>query len=364
MNRANFKTCYNRSVSPFLHIQMEQRRWVTSSLLSGLVIWVCYEMGLWVIPFITALVLAYAFHVPAMKLSQALRVSMTFSAMFIVFGIISFLSLFTLFLIPLLKSATIIMMHNLPDMLRTFQEYVNNTFHNFVAYFGVEKNFDVNIIFNEYFRTFILNLPNRILDFIGTGITAIYSIVFVFMTPVVTFYLLKDWEKFEASFAGLLHKFASQSFIEILNSINSKLGLYIRGQVVVCAILAIIYTFGLLCIGVNRFLVCGIISGMLAIVPFFGGLMGLLITFATSLNCFSSPYQYFLIVLLYLVVPFVDSNFITPKFIGKSTGIQPVWLIFSICACASVLGMIGIFISVPAAVILSTACKECIKRVK
>ena len=202
------------------------------------------------------------------------------------------------------------------------------------------------------------------LGFIGTGIAAIYSVVFIFMTPVITFYLLKDWEKLAASFAKLLHKFASQSFIEILTSINSKLGLYIRGQVVVCAILAIIYTFGLLCIGVNRFFVCGIISGMLAVVPFFGGLMGLLLTFATSINCFSSTYQYSLLVLLYLVVPFVDSNVITPKFIGKSTGIQPVWLILSICACASVLGMPGIFISVPAAVILSTTCKECIKRVK
>ena len=69
-----------------------------------------------------------------------------------------------------------------------------------------------------------------------------------------------------------------------------------------------------------------------------------------------------MVVALYLVIPFMDSNFITPRLIGKSTGIQPVWLLFSICACLSILGTVGIFISVPMAVVLSTVCKECVKK--
>ena len=119
---------------------------------------------------------------------------------------------------------------------------------------------------------------------------------------------------------------------------------------------------GLLYIGVDRYIVCGIVSGLLSIAPFFGPLIGLLTTLATSLDTFSDAYQYALTIILYLLIPFLDSNFITPRFIGKKTGIQPVWLLFSICASVSILGTMGIFISVPMAVILSTACKEFAKK--
>ena len=193
--------------------------------------------------------------------------------------------------------------------------------------------------------------------------TLIYIVMFVFITPIITFYLLKDWIKFETSFVALLDKFASPTFISIIKPLNSKLGSYIKGQIVVCLILASAYTIGLYVIGIERFFVCGLISGMLAIAPFFGALIGALTTFATSLNGLHH-HQYFLLLSLYLLIPFLDSNFITPRFIGRSTGINPVWLLFSICICTSVLGATGIFISVPTAVIISCLCKECVKRYK
>ena len=320
-------------------------------------------MGQWIIPFITALVISYAFHVPSLRLSKLCRISSVFSAAIIVFGLVSLFSLFTVFLIPTLKNAIVILMQKLPYILHTFPIYINDTLHKLLSNFGFDYNVNYSSVFTEYINTFALNLPKHIFGFIDTGMTLIYIVMFVFMTPIITFYLLKDWIKFETSFVALLDKFASPTFISIIKPLNSKLGSYIKGQLVVCLILASAYTTGLYVIGIERFFVCGLISGMLAIAPFFGALIGALTTFATSLNSLQN-HQYFLLLSLYLLIPFLDSNFITPRFIGRSTGINPVWLLFSICICTSVLGATGIFISVPTAVIISCLCKECVKRYK
>ena len=335
---------------------------IINSLLLFAFCLLCYEMGQWTIPFIIALVLAYAFHIPLKKISKKLHLSNTYSATIIVLFILSLVSIFTVFLIPLLKNATVILVQKLPDLLQTFPDSINTTLHNAVASLGIDKNFDIGTVFKKYLIELTTDWPNHMLNFINTGVTLVYIIMFVFMTPVITFYLLKDWNKIEISFNAILNKVASKTVISILQSINYKLGAYIKGQLLVCIILSILYTVGLFFIGVDQYIVCGIFSGTLSIAPFFGPFIGLLTTLAMALDTFTFSHQYILTICLYVAIPFMDSNFITPKFIGKSTGIQPVWLLFSICATVSVLGTMGIFISVPMAVVLSTVCKEIVKR--
>ena len=342
--------------------QKSKSKYVVNALIGFVSVYVCYKMGQWIVPFVIALIFAYAFHVPMIKLSKGLHISSTFASSIIVLGIISFLIIFSIFLIPLLKNAMLIIAQKSPAIVREIPEYLNTNLHAIFSIIGIQKEFDVGAIFNEYISAFAINLPRHILGFIDTGMTLIYLIMFVFMTPILTFYLLKDWEKIENSFAVLLRKITSNSVIYVLSQVNIKLGAYIRGQLIVCLILSIIYSTGLFFIGVDRYIVCGIISGMLAIAPFLGSILGLITTLATSLNGLHCAYQYVAIIAIYLVIPFVDSNFITPRFIGRSTGIQPVWLIFSICACVSILGTAGIFISVPMAVIISTVCKEIVKK--
>ncbi len=336
-------------------------KWISSSLIIAGIVWLLYQMGQWIVPFVIAFILAYAFHVPSKKLEKILHISATLSSIIIVLGLIAFVSLFTVFLAPLLKNATMIIIQKLPIIIRELPAHINENLHSLFAILGIDRSFDTGAIFNEYLSKFALNLPKHIFGFIDTGMTLMYVVMFAFMTPIITFYLLKDWEKVENSFVSLLNKCASPSVISVLHPINAKLGAYGKGQLIVCLILAFAYSLGLLFIGVERYIVCGIISGMLAVAPFFGAIIGLVTTLATSLDCLHS-YQYIMVVALYLVIPFIDSNFITPRLIGKSTGIQPVWLLFSICACLSILGTVGIFISVPMAVILSTVCKECVKK--
>lgn len=337
-------------------------RTINNIILFSLIGILLYSMGEWVIPFIIALILAYAFHVPTQKLSEKLHISLSFSAGIIVLLFLTFVAIFTIFLLPIFKNALSILTINLPNLLQSFPNFINEFCKNIFQKFNIDISFDIGTIVKNAILELTSDLPNYIANFVNTGLTLVYIIMFLFMTPIITFYLLKDWDKIEKFFTEFLKRIFSKSMIDIIKQINTKLGLYIKGQLIVCTILSCLYILSLLFLGVNKYFVCGLLSGILSIAPFFGPFIGLLTTLAISIDNFSHFYQYLLVVCIYLIIPFIDSNFITPKYIGKKTGIQPVWLLFSICSAVSILGTVGIFISVPIAVIFSTLCKELIKR--
>ncbi len=337
-------------------------KFINNTILFSLIGILLYFMGQWVIPFIVALILAYAFHVPAQKLSKKLGSSSSLSAGIIVLLFLTFVSLFAIFLLPIFKNALVTLTTNLPHLLQNFPNVINEFFRNILQKFSLDVMFDIGAILKNAIMELTSDLPNYITNFVNTGLTLVYIIMFLFMTPIITFYLLKDWEKIDKFFSGFLKKIFSEYGINIVREINIKLGLYAKGQLIVCGILSCLYILSLFLIGVNKYFVCGILSGILSIAPFFGPFIGLLTTLAISIDSFSYFYQYMITICIYLIIPFIDSNFITPRYIGKKTGIQPVWLLFSICSAVSILGTVGIFISVPIAVIFSTVCKELIKK--
>jgi putative permease len=182
------------------------------------------------------------------------------------------------------------------------------------------------------------------------------------MTLIITFYFLKDWRKLEDFLHTSLKKLVSNSVIEIIGDINNKLAAYIKGQLLICCILSVFYGVSLYFTGIKEYIVCGLFSGCLSCAPFFGPVIGLLVTLAMAIDDYVSVLQYVFTCCLYIVIPLLDSNFLTPRFIGKSTGIHPIWLLFSICVTISVLGTCGILISVPIAVTLSTVCQNAFKK--
>jgi predicted PurR-regulated permease PerM len=202
-------------------------------------------------------------------------------------------------------------------------------------------------------------VPAYLINILNTGATILYSTVFVIMTPIVTFYLSKDWDKINKSFYSIIRKYTESKTVEIvIQKINRNLILYVNGQLTICTILAIFYTIFLFFVGVKEYIACGILSGFLSFAPFIGPCIGFAITIAVSVDCLQTIMQYILITALYVSVPFVDSYFLTPKLIGHKVGIKPFWILFAVSASTSILGTIGVFLAMPLAVIFSTILKE------
>jgi putative permease len=320
-------------------------------------------MGQWLIPFGIALILAYALHAPTKTLSLKLNISPSLSAGILVLALVSAFGFFAIFMIPLLKNAIIVLINKIPKLIEYAPGFINRIAKSVFQTLGLERTFNIESELEKYISMFTSDFPIYLLNFLNRGMTLIYVIMFVFMTPILTFYLLKDWNKIEEYIQLFLKKISSPTTTDIFSGINTKLAAYIKGQLIICIILSVLYSVSIYLIGTNEFIICGIFSGFLSFAPFFGPFLGFLTTVTMSIDDFLYGYQYTLLCCLYVVIPFLDSNFITPKLIGKKTGIHPFWILFSICATMSILGTIGIFISVPMAVVLSAICKEIVKKI-
>ncbi len=314
-------------------------------------------MGQWTIPFIVSIVLAYCFHYPANQLSIRFNLSSATSSGIIVSLLVTVCSLIGIFILPLIQKSAIVLLNKISILVNTVSaDSINSTIHDALKKIGIDQPIDIGTSIQNYTRTIISNVPRYLLKFIYTGKSVIYVIIFMFMTPIITFYLLRDWNKFVRYSKVLLRKLTSPTVLALIQNINNRLAEYIRGQLSLCCVLSVIYCILLTIIGVNESVVCGLFTGMISIIPFFGPFIGLGVTLAMCLNDFT-PYQYFFTILTYLAILLTDSNYLTPKFIGEKLGISPFWMMFSICATTSVLGTAGLFLAVPLTVIFATISK-------
>lgn len=331
-------------------------------LLISFAFFVFYCMGQWLAPFLIALILAYALHAPTKQLAAKFKISQALSSGIFVLALISAFVFFMIFMVPLLKNTVLLLINKLPKIMSSLPALFDDSIQKFLNLLGISKTITLESELEKYFSTFTSDLPTYLFNFLNTGVTLVYIIMFAFMTPILTFYLLKDWNKIEEYSKKIIDRLSSKTAKNIFLNINSVLGQYVKGQLTICCLLSVFYCLGLCFIGTKEFIVCGLISGILAFAPFFGPLLGFITTLTMSIDDFNFSYQYLLLCCIYVTIPFLDSNFITPRLIGRKVGIHPFWILFSICATVSLLGTIGIFISVPVAVTLSTVCKEFAKK--
>jgi predicted PurR-regulated permease PerM len=283
---------------------------------------------------------------------------MATSAGIIVLLLIAIVAIFGTFFVPLAKNATVVLIQKMPVLLQTLPDYINDVLNNASKMIGLERTFDIGGEFKRYVSEIAMNLPSYVPNFIDTGKTLVYVVIFTLMTPILIFHMLKDWPQIEKTFHTMLTKIAPAAVGDVIEVLNKKLGAYVKGQLLVCCVLSVIYSTSLWIIGADQYMFCGIFSGLISVAPFFGPLLGLFTTLAMSWDEFAFTYQYVATLSAYVVIPLLDSNFLTPRLIGRFTGIKPVWLLFSIGATISILGVAGIFLAVPTAVVMSTVCKE------
>ena len=329
------------------------------SFFAGL-FFILYIMGKWSIPFAVSLVLAYCFHYPANQISVRLKVSTAISSGIIVVLLVTVCTLVGIFIIPLMQKAAIVLLQKISILVNnTSPELINETIQEFLKKIGIHQLVNIGESVQNYIRSVVANVPKYLISFINTSKSIIYTLMFMFMIPIITFYLLRDWNKFVRYAKILLRKLTSPNIVILIQNINNRLAEYIKGQLSLCVVLSVVYSMLLTIIGANESIICGLFSGMISIIPIFGPFIGLGTTLAMNIND-SSAYQYLFIILTYLTIMFVDSNYLTPKFIGEKLGISPFWMLFSICATMSLFGTAGLFLAVPLTVIFATISRHII----
>ncbi|MDE0522524.1 MAG: AI-2E family transporter [Boseongicola sp.] len=175
-------------------------------------------------------------------------------------------------------------------------------------------------------------------------------LVLIVVVPVVAFYLLYDWDRIVTKIDSLLPLDHAPTIRRIASDIDKTMAGFVRGQGTVCLILGIYYAVALMLVGLNFGLVVGAVAGVLTFIPYVGALVGGALAIGLALFQFWGDWLWILLVYaIFQSGQFVEGNILTPRLVGSSVGLHPVWLIFSLSAFGALFGFVGLLVAVPVA---------------
>ncbi len=195
----------------------------------------------------------------------------------------------------------------------------------------------------------------------GAALISVISLIIV--TPVVAFYMLLDWEKMIATIDGLVPLRYRDTVRELAREIDKAMAGFLRGQSLVCLFLGAWYGIGLTLIGLNFGLLIGLTAGLLSFIPYVGSLTALVLSSAVAIVQDWPRWQLFALALVvFLTGQFLEGNILSPKLVGDSVGLHPVWLIFALLAFGSLFGFTGLITAVPLAAATGVVLRFAVKR--
>lgn len=297
-------------------------------------------------PFIVSFIIAYFLH-PTISRIERIGISRPIATLGIMSLFFASMGLIFLFVAPALYSELLMLINKLPEYIHFAQEELvpklstlaNKISPDLMA--TVTKNIGN---FSSHALTFFLKLSSNILN---SGVTLVNILSLIFITPIVTFYTLRDWKKITVSLERLYPPRYATTIHEQILHIDQTLSGYLRGQINVCLILSVFYVLALSLIGIEFSLFVGIISGMLVFIPYVGVMVGLTISCIIAFLQYGDLFHMLLITAIFVIGQVMEGFFITPKLVGDKVGLHPVWIIFGMLAGGSLFGFTGVLLAIP-----------------
>jgi predicted PurR-regulated permease PerM len=192
------------------------------------------------------------------------------------------------------------------------------------------------------------------------NVRSLFNLVsLMLVTPLVTFYMLVDWHPSLDKLDVWLPRDHAPAIRRLAGEIDNAVSAFIRGQGVVCLILAFFYALSLSAVGLEYGLLVGIATGVLAFVPFVGWALGLLTALALALVQFwPDVMKIGMVALVFLVGQGLDAGFLSPKIVGSRIGLHPVWLLLALFVFSYLFGFVGALVAVPVAAALAVVVRH------
>lgn len=194
----------------------------------------------------------------------------------------------------------------------------------------------------------------------GVAIIDILSVIFI--TPIVAFYLLRDWDRLVETVDGWLPRPYLETIREQARAVDRTLAGFVRGQATVCLSLGVFYAVALTAAGLSFGLVIGLITGILSFIPFVGSLVGFVASVGLALFQFDELWRVGLVAGIFFFGQAIEGNILTPKLVGDKVGLHPVWVMFALLAGGALFGFVGVLLAVPVAAVIGVLTRFCLQR--
>lgn len=305
-------------------------------------------------PFLVGALLAYLGD-PLVDRLESWKFSRTASVTVVFLTICLALILFFLFLVPILETQT----QRLFDKIPQYLEWGVNVLAPYLQErFGV----DPGVLEVDYLKGMITSHWKETGGFIRhavqtvshSGVVLLGWLANLALTPILTFYLLRDWDHLVSYIDDLLPRSIEPLVARLARESDAVLGAFLRGQLSVMLVLSLIYAIGLSLIGLEFALVIGVIAGLVSFVPYLGLIVG--VSIATMAALFQMPHDLFTLVWVFAVfgvAQVIEGSLLTPLLVGDRIGLHPVAVIFAVLAGGQLFGFMGILLALPVAAVLA-----------
>ena len=186
---------------------------------------------------------------------------------------------------------------------------------------------------------------------LGRGLGSAVTVAgYVFLTPILTFYLLRDYDGILARLRGLLPRSREAGVVEFAREYDVLLSRYLRGQLTVALIIGVLTGTLLLVVQFPYAFLLGALAGVMGLIPFLGLVLSIIPAVIIALVSGSVLWSLAKVAFVYGLVQILDSGIISPRVVGDSVGLHPVWIVLALSVGGFFFGFVGLLISVPAAV--------------
>jgi predicted PurR-regulated permease PerM len=339
-----------------LSVREQLKYWGIAAAVFFLVLWLLSDV---ILPFVLGAAIAYLLD-PIADWLQRRGLSRTLATVVITVFALFAVVILLLLVIPTLVEQTADLLAFMPELVRNVQDWLTTRFPELL---------DSDSQLRQSLQDFATMIQARGAEFVETVLSSAVSlvnvVVLIVIVPVVTFYLLLDWDNMVARIDALLPRDHAPIIRQLAAEIDRTLSGFVRGQGLVCLILGIYYAVALALVGLNFGLVVGFVAGALTFIPYVGALVGGVLAIGLALFQFWGDWWWIVVVwAIFQSGQFVEGNILTPNLVGSSVGLHPVWLIFALSAFGAIFGFVGLLVAVPVAAIIGVLVRFALGRYK
>ena len=334
----------NQRVSLFVTYR---KSWIWIAIIMAILLCFYTIRGV-LLPFIAGIMTAYLLN-PLVKYLKKYNIPRSISAPLLILLTFCLIISFFLITIPFLQNQIIALTKQFPNygqkIYHALKPLIDGLNH-------VIKIQDIDQL-REKAETYMGDMfhwsLSTMVKILGNTLALANLLSLLILTPVVAFYLLRDWPAFTQGLMNLIPQDQKQTILKQMQEINRTLGSYLKGQCLVCVCLVLVYSIGLNLIGLKYASTIGMATGILAFIPYVGFLIGLVSALGVAMAQFGAWSTIGWVACVFFIGLAVESYILTPKLIGDRIGLHPVWIIFSLLVGGLLFGFAGMFLAMPVA---------------
>ncbi|MDZ5448386.1 AI-2E family transporter [Labrys sp. ZIDIC5] len=342
-----------------MSLQRQVFFWLGALALFIALIWLLQGM-VW--PFIAGLVIAY-FLDPVADRLERLGLPRWAAASVILLGFIFLIVLAILLLVPMLGEQFNGLRERLPSIVASMQRILGELNQSWLGGLLTERLQDIQKSLGDYvgqgaqvLATFVSSL--------WSGSQAVIGVVSILIvTPVVAFYILLDWDHMVARVDSWLPRDHADAIRGIFRDIDAAIAGFVRGQATVCFLLGLFYGSCLTFLGVSFGFLIGLCTGLASFIPYVGSILGFVVSVSVALvQVWPDWHLPVYAALVFVAGQILEGYVLSPRLVGGSVGLHPVWLMFALLAAGSLFGFIGLLVAVPVAAAIGVLVRFALSR--